>query len=239
MLFEEIRLELRRLANPEKARVFQGFFKTGTGQYGEGDLFIGVTVPQCREIARKYAKLSFVDIRFLLESKIHEERLTGLLILVEKYENAASRARKKEVIDFYIRNLQKVNNWDLVDLTAPRILGEWLVEKKDGSMLESLAVSDSLWKRRISIVSTFAFIRRGIYGDTLRIAELLLQDKEDLIHKSVGWMLREVGKRNEGILERFLEKNVEKMSRTTLRYAIECMPEAKKKAWLKNSKRTR
>jgi len=234
MSLEGIRSDLRRLANAGRAKSLQGFFKTGNGEYGEGDVFIGVTVPQCREIAKAHAGSSLVDLRFLLESKVHEERLTALLILVDRYERAASRAGRKEAMDFYMRNVGRVNNWDLADLTAPRILGEWLVEKRDGSMLEHLARSESLWERRIAIVSTFAFIRRGIYGDTLKIAEILLADKEDLIHKAVGWMLREVGKRDERVLESFLERHASKMPRTTLRYAIERMSEAKRKAWMAN-----
>jgi len=220
--------ELQKHANPEKARILQGFFKTGRGEYGEGDVFLGITVPQSREIAKQFAHIELNEVKKHLQSKIHEERLIALLILVEKYKKSDD---KKEIADFYLSNTKHINNWDLVDLSADRILGGYLFDK-DKKMLFELAESANLWKRRIAIVSTFNFIKQGRFDETLRIAELLIKDKHDLIHKACGWMLREVGKRDEKVLKDFLKKNYKHMPRTMLRYAIERFPEEERKKYL-------
>lgn len=225
-----LRKDIRSLANPEKARVLQGFFRTGKGQYGEGDVFLGVTVPQSRGIATTYAALPFPDIASLLKSKIHEERLVALLVLVHRYQKG-DEDEKKGIVDFYLGNTECVNNWDLVDLSADKLLGHWLFGK-DTSLLYRLARSPHLWERRIAIVSTFHFIRNNRFSDTLKISGMLLGDKHDLIHKAVGWMLREVGKRDQPVLEGFLKRHHKKMPRTMLRYAIERLDEGKKKFYM-------
>jgi len=225
-----LRKDIRSLANPEKARVLQGFFRTGKGQYGEGDVFLGVTVPQSRAISKKYALLSFANIKALLKSKIHEERLVALLILVHRYQKG-DEDEKKGIVDFYLGNTKCVDNWDLVDLSADKLLGHWLFGK-DTSLLCRLAESPHLWERRIAIVSTFHFIRNNRFSDTLKISGMLLGDKHDLIHKAVGWMLREVGKRDQPVLEGFLKRHHKKMPRTMLRYAIERLDEGRKKFYM-------
>lgn len=225
----EIRDKLQALADPEKAKVLQSFFKTGTGQYGLGDIFLGVTVPQSRRVAGKHADASMDELKDLLYSKIHEERLVALLILVEKYQRDPQGAAR-----FYIDNLAQVNNWDLVDLTAPKILGPFL-EKSDRSLLYHLASSKILWERRVAIMATFHFIRAGDFKDALKISEILLYDEHDLMHKAVGWMLREIGKRNMKAEEVFLKKHYRKMPRTMLRYAIERFPKQRRQAYLKGT----
>ena len=223
----EIREELRELGDPEKARLLQGFFKTGPGQYGQGDVFLGVTVPQSRAIARKHADTKIEEIKELLYSEIHEERLVALLILTDRH------ARDPEgVARFYLDNLGQVNNWDLVDLTAPRILGPF-VERGDRSLLYRLAKSPVIWKRRAAILATFHFIRAGEFTDALKISEILLCDEHDLIHKAVGWMLREIGKRDMKAEEAFLRNHHKRMPRTMLRYAIERFPEHKRHFYIK------
>ena len=223
---ERIRRDLRAVADPSKAVIMQRFFKTGQGQYGEGDFFIGVTVPQSRNIARSHQLCDLRTVGELLRSKVHEERLVALLILVHKYGSG-----EKGIVEFYLENLHHVNNWDLVDLTAPNILGAHLFNKSRSSLYR-LARSKKLWEKRVAIVATQYFIRKSDFGDTLKIAEILLSDKHDLIHKAVGWMLREVGKRDLNALETFLGRHYKKMPRTTLRYAIERMPEKKRKFYL-------
>jgi 3-methyladenine DNA glycosylase AlkD len=204
----------------------QRFFKTARGQYGEGDIFLGLTVPQSRMIAKLHKAPGADAVQELVQSNIHEERLVALLMLVSKYESG-----DKQVVQVYLDNLHYVNNWDLVDLSAPRILGAHLFDK-ERSMLFKLAKSDNLWEKRIAIVSTLYFIRRNDFGDTIKIAEILLGDKHDLIHKAVGWMLREVGKRDLLVLEKFLALHRTKMPRTMLRYAIERLPEKKRKFYM-------
>jgi 3-methyladenine DNA glycosylase AlkD len=204
----------------------QGFFKTGPGQYGEGDSFLGVSVPQSRKIAKKHQAVDLDAVKVLVHSDIHEERLVGLLILVHKYDSG-----DEGIVDFYLENLKHVNNWDLVDLSAPCILGAALADK-DRSLLFKLARSDCLWEKRIAIVATLYFIRRNEFEETIGIAELLLHDRHDLIHKAVGWMLREVGKRDVAVLEKFLSRHHQEMPRTMLRYAIERLPEKKKKFFM-------
>ncbi|MBI2106652.1 DNA alkylation repair protein [Candidatus Woesearchaeota archaeon] len=228
-MLNKIKKELDSLANSEKAKVYQRFFKTRKGQYGEGDIFIGLTVPQQRMLAKKYVDLEFSDVEKLISNKIHEYRLTGYLILVYKYEKSV---KKKEVVDFYLKNVKCANNWDLIDCVADKILGSYMINK-DKNILYEFAKSDNLWKKRISIISTFAFIKNNKFEDTLKISEILLEDKHDLIHKAVGWMLREVGKRDQKVLEKFLLKHYKNMPRTMLRYAIERFDTAKREFYLK------
>lgn len=216
--------ELKSAADPAKARVLAGFFKTGPGEYGEGDRFHGVVVPKIRGIVRAHPNAPRSDVCRLLRSKIHEERLAALLLLVNQYRRGTEEQRR-EIFDLYLAGTAHINNWDLVDLTAPHVVGAFL-DGKDTSVLTRLAQSKSLWERRIAMLSTFYFIRRGDCREALRIAELLLHDPHDLIHKAVGWMLREVGKRCSLKDERrFLDAHVSGMPRTMLRYAIERMPE--------------
>jgi 3-methyladenine DNA glycosylase AlkD len=225
---------LRSFGNPEQAAILARFFKTGPGQYGEGDRFISVKVPATRKVAREFGNLPLADVECLLHSEIHEERLLALAILVGRFEKGDDAARRR-VYDLYLANTRHINNWDLVDLSAPQIVGGYL-ETRSRRPLDRLAKSASLWQRRISILATHWFIRHGDFADTLRIAERLLADKEDLIHKAVGWMLREVGKRNVGVLEEFLDKHYTVMPRTMLRYAIERFPETKRHAYLNREK---
>jgi len=224
---------LNKKANQEKAKIFSRFFKTGKGEYGEGDKFLGITVPEQRKIAKKFYKgISLEEIKTLLISKIHEYRLTTLFTLILKYKKAGVKIRK-EYFDFYLKHTKYINNWDLVDVTCRDIVGEYLLDK-DRTILYRLAESKDLWKRRIAIISTYAFIRKNQFLDTLRVAEILIQDKHDLIQKAVGWMLREVGKRDLKTEEEFLQKYCRKIGRTTLRYAIEKFPEKKRKFYLNN-----
>ena len=225
----EIIKELERLANPEKAKILQGFFKTGKGQYGEGDHFLGITVPKTREIAKKYRHLDLPEIKKLLNNKFHEIRLCALLILVQKFPT-----EPQKIYEFYLANLANINNWDLVDLTAEKIIGAYLLKNSaERSILYKLVKSKNIWERRVSILSTFHFIKNNQFSDALKICELLLQDSHDLIHKAVGWMLREIGKRSLATEEPFLKKFASKMPRTMLRYATERFPEAKRQSYLK------
>ena len=209
------------------------FFKTGKGEYGEGDVFIGVTVPDCRMVVSTFLDSSLSIIEKSLKSPIHEERLTALLILGEKYKKTKSEKEKKEMVLFYLKNKKFVNNWDLVDLSADKILGNHLLNENAGrKIIYDLVESPHLWDRRIGIISTFAFIRKMQFADTLALCEKLLNDKHDLMHKACGWMLREIGKRDTAALEKFLKKNANKMPRTMLRYAIERFPEEKRKEYL-------
>ena len=226
----QLKKELLQAGNKEKAKLLSRFFRTGKGQYGEGDVFLGITVPEQRKIAGKY-NLSLKEIQELLSSKIHEYRLTALLILTSKYKKSDD-AEKKDIFDFYIKNTKNINNWDLVDLSAPNIAGNYLLEK-DKSPLYNLAKSENLWEKRISIISAFSFIRKNSFEDALKISGILLSDNHDLIHKAVGWMLREIGKRNMRTEERFLKKHYKIMPRTTLRYAIEKFDNRKREFYLK------
>lgn len=232
----DIRTELKSMAEPDKAAIMQRFFKTGPGQYGEGDMFIGVMVPQSRRVARKFCQLPRGEVRTLLYSHIHEERLVALLILAWSYSISSSREKEEEIVKFYLDNIKQVNNWDLVDLSAPNILGTHLVDR-ERSLLYRLAGSENVWERRIAIVATHRFIRNGDFSDTLKIAEMLLQDRHDLIHKATGWMLREVGKRDAAAQEAFLEKHWRVMPQMMLRYAIERLPESKRRRYKKKANR--
>jgi 3-methyladenine DNA glycosylase AlkD len=221
-----IKREIKEKANEEKAKILQGFFKTKKGEYGEGDIFLGVSVPELRKIAKKYKETE--DVLSLLRSKIHEERLVAILILIEKFKSE----EKEKIFKLYLENTKWINNWDLVDVSCYKIVGEYLFDKKR-DILYKLACSSSVWERRMAIVSTFYFIRKNDFEETLNISEMLLEDEHDLIHKAVGWMLREVGKRDVKKEEIFLKKYYKKMPRTMLRYAIEKFPEEKRASYLK------
>lgn len=223
--------ELRALENRQKAKILQRLFKTGKGEYAEGDVFLGLDFPTQRRLAKKYQELNLEDLQKYLSDKFHESRAVALMILVLKFPKASLQDQEK-IVNFYLKNTRYVNNWDLVDLSAPHILGSWLLDK-DRQILYRLAKSDFLWERRISIVSTLALIRKSQFEDTLRVAEILLSDKQDLIHKAVGWMLREVGKRDREVLQNFLDKYKLQMPRVTLRYAIEKMPPDQRRQYLK------
>lgn len=225
--------ELKSVSTPERAETNARFFKNGKGQYGEGDIFLGVTVPETRKIAKKFLYLSFAELKPSLTSKFHEERLCALLILVEQFKKANENSKKK-IFDFYLKNTQYVNNWDLVDLSADKIVGVHLLDKNKKT-LYALAKSKNLWAKRISIVATFHFIKNNSFSDTLKISKILLNDSNDLIHKACGWMLREIGKRDKKTLVKFLEKHSKKMPRTMLRYAIEKFPEKERKKFLGNN----
>ena len=228
-----IKGRLREFADKKKAAVLRGFFKTGPGQYGEGDLFLGVVVPNVRKVAGECRGAPLEEITKLLPSSWHEERLLALLMLVDRFE-AGDDGLKKKIYKLYLKNTRYINNWDLVDLTAPNIAGAYLADK-DRKQLYSFARSKDLWKRRIAILATYAFIRRDDFVDTLGISVLLLADDHDLMHKAVGWMLREVGKRSLSAEEKFLKRHYKTMPRTMLRYAIERFPEAKRQKYLKGS----
>lgn len=221
---------LRENASEERRRASQWFFKTGVGQYGYGDVFLGVNTPDQRKIAKQFSSLPLKEIEKLLDNKVHEVRHVGLHILVIQYAKADTET-KKTIASFYVAKRRRINNWDLVDTSAPHILGDSLVAG-DKKILYTLARSRTLWERRIAIISTFAFIKRGQYTDTLAIAEILLSDPNDLIHKAVGWALREVGNKSLPAEEAFLKKHASTMPRTMLRYAIEKFPETKRLKYL-------
>jgi len=230
-------IALRENKKKDNKQVLQKFFKTGKGQYGEGDIFLGVKVPLVRREAKKYHDLSEAQIKKLLAHKAHEIRLAGLLILVEKYEKAKTRNEKKAIVGFYLASSGRINNWDLVDLSVYKILGDFLLEeapKKAQAVLNKLASSKNMWERRMAMVSTFSFIKAGRKEEVFAIAKKLMKDGEDLIHKASGWMLREAGKRiGEKELKEFLDMNHKDMSRTAMRYATEKFDEAKRKYYLK------
>ncbi|HOI60200.1 MAG TPA: DNA alkylation repair protein [Candidatus Pacearchaeota archaeon] len=227
-----IEKELKKRRDAEKANTLCRFFKTGKGDYGEGDAFLGIKVPDQRMIVKKNLNASYLELQELLNSKFHECRLTALLILVQKFD-----FEEEKVFKFYLKNLKNINNWDLVDLSCPKIIGKYLYNK-DRALLYKLASSNNLWDKRIAIVSTHFFIKNNDFEDTLKISKILLSDKHDLIHKAIGWMLREVGKRDEKVLIDFLEKEYYNIPRTALRYAIERLSEEKRKYFLnkKNEK---
>jgi len=238
MSASEILERLKGVGTPGKAKLLSGFFKTGKGQYGEGDIFLGVVVPEQRKIAREFRNLPFPEIEKLLASPYHEARLTGLLILTYAFEKA-DEERKEDVYDFLLDHRHAMNNWDLVDVIAPKIVGKYLLSRKsERGSLRAFATSENLWERRIAIVSTFAFIRAGEFDDTLEICEILLGDGHDLIRKATGWMLREVGKRDGNTLRDFLDANAPIMPRPMLRYAIERMGDAEKGKYMGLRSRT-
>lgn len=226
-----VRTALRKHAKPAKAALLQRFFKTGKGQYGYGDVFIGVMVPEQRAIVKRFYKtIPLSEVSELVKSNIHEERLTGLITLVEKYKRATP-SEQKAIYTFYLKHLRWVNNWDLVDVTCRDVIGAYLFDKPR-TLLYTLAVSKNLWERRIAIIATFYFIGKKDFADSLAIAKILLHDEHDLIHKAVGWMLREIGKRSRETEEAFLKKYAAKMPRTMLRYAIEKFPPAVRSHYL-------
>jgi len=232
-MLDQLKKELQKLANSEKAKDLSRFFKTGKGQYGEGDIFLGVSVPDQRKTARKYPNLSLDEIQELLSSKVHEHRLTSLFILINKYQKSDDK-NKKKMFDFYLKNTKNINNWDLVDSSSSYIVGDYLLNKAEKrTILYKLAESKNLWERRIAVMSTFAFIKNNEFEDALKIAEILLNDEYDLIHKAVGWMLREIGSRNQAEEENFLKKHYKKMPRTMLRYAVEKFQKNKKEFYMK------
>jgi 3-methyladenine DNA glycosylase AlkD len=226
--------ELKQLADSRRASDLQRFFKTGPGEYGEGDVFLGLTVPQVRSVARKYPALNLEEIAKLIASPFHEVRLCGLVILTSKFQKANSLSEQKEFFDFYLEQMKlgRINNWDLVDVTAPTI-GQYLVStSRPLPFLKRLARSDSVWERRLAVLFTFSFLKHGETGPTIEISEILLLDSHDLIQKAVGWALREVGKRDLGQLRGFLERHAAVMPRTMLRYSIEKLSESERKKWL-------
>ncbi|MDO8990427.1 MAG: DNA alkylation repair protein [Sideroxyarcus sp.] len=222
--------QLRALASPETAAILQRFFKTAPGQYGAGDIFLGIKVPPLRALAKQHREAGLDTIAALLDSPYHEERLFALLLLMQLYQQADDKSRTA-AYKLYLGNTHRINNWDLVDVSAPHIVGRHL-QDRPRKILRNLARSDSLWEKRIAILSTLHFIRQNDFGDTLRIAETLLHDEHDLMHKAVGWMLREVGKRDLAAEENFLKQHYRDMPRTMLRYAIERFPEPKRKKYL-------
>lgn len=226
--YSKIIKELRGLSDDEKKTVLPRFFKTGKGEYGEGDRFLGVIVPNTRKVAKNHKDSPYIVIEMLLESEWHECRLCALLMLIEKY-----RKEPDEAVHFYLTHTKGINNWDLVDLSAPYILGDFLKDKTDRNVLYDLAGSSVMWERRIAVVSTLMLIRHGQFDDTIRLAESLIDSKHDLMQKSIGWMLREVGKRDKGLLVQFIEKHKHEMPRTMLRYAIEKFPEPERREFMR------
>jgi 3-methyladenine DNA glycosylase AlkD len=233
MLTAAIQRELERLADPGHAMILQRFFKTGPGEYGEGDCFRGLRVPVLRQMAKKFRRLSLAEADRLLQSAFHEDRLLALFILIHHYYQGDLTLRG-EIHSLYLERRSFVNNWDLVDASAPHLVGHYLNDRAKDP-LTRLAASGGLWERRMAIIATFHFIKQGNFDETLRVARLLLGDPEDLIHKAVGWMLREVGKRQAAVAETFLQAHYRSMPRTMLRYAIERLPEPRRQAYLKGA----
>lgn len=228
MNLREFRKRIDAESNKQQAKTLQKFFKTGKGEYGEGDIFAGIKMPVQRKIAKEFKNLSYNHIKEIVDSKVHEERMIGLLILQGKYEQGDE---KEKAFGFYIRNRKRINNWDLVDISAPKIVGVHLLER-DKKLLYEFVHSKNLWERRIAILSTFTFIRAGEFETTFKFSDILLNDDHDLIHKAVGWMLREIGKKDLNAEEKFLKPRYRRMPRTMLRYAIEKFPEVKRKKYL-------
>jgi len=232
-MIEAVRAALRKCSDKSHAEVLQRYFKTGPGEYGEGDQFIGVRVPAMRSVARRYRDLSLTDTLTLLQSAIHEERFLALVILKQKYRKG-SLGEQSEIYEKYLDNTQYINNWDLVDTSAEHIVGAYL-SNRSRRPLYDLARSNCLWERRIAIMATFHFIRNDEFDETLKLAGMLVSDTEDLIHKAVCWMLREIGKRDRSAEESFLNKYYQRMPRTMLRYAIEKFPEDVRQQYLKGT----
>ena len=229
-LAQELSAELRVAGDPATARVLQGFFKTGPGQYGEGDVFLGIKVPILRSIVKKHGLVVPEDVLPLLHSRIHEERAAALFLWVHAFEKGDA-ATRKNIFKLYLANTEWINNWDLVDLTAPQIVGASLTPE-DSELLDRLAKSKSLWERRISVIATLSFIRQGQFEPCIRICRTLLADQHDLMHKACGWMLREIGKRDRGTLVKFLEAHAHEMPRTMLRYCLEHFTESERRDWM-------
>jgi 3-methyladenine DNA glycosylase AlkD len=233
-MLDQLKKELQEKATPGKKEIYQRFFKTGKGEYGEGDVFIGLTMPDQREICKKYQeKLSLPKLKELLKSKIHEHRMCALIILVNKYKKSKSDEEKENIFNFYLENTKGINNWDLVDISCPNIVGEFLYRNKQHrNILYKLARSDNLWEKRISMVSMLYFTKYEDFEDVLALAEMHLSHPHDLMHKAVGWVLREVGKKDESLLKKFIKQHYDEMPRTTLRYSIERFPENERKKYL-------
>jgi 3-methyladenine DNA glycosylase AlkD len=233
MIAKEVVNALKLVATEERRKVNEWFFKTGKGEYGYGDIFLGVTAPELRRIAKKFSQeISLQELTELIRSPIHEVRLCALIILVNKY----NKEEPDRIYHYYLKHLNSVNNWDLVDTSAPHIVGDYLYNNPEKSkILLEFSHSENIWVRRISIVSTFTFIRNNEFNKTLEIAKLLLNDEHDLIHKAVGWMLREIYKRDERLIKRFLRQNYAQIPRTTLRYAIERMDKEERLLYLKGN----
>lgn len=229
--YSEATKELCKYAKKEKVAVYTRFFKTGKGQYGEGDQFIGVCVPDTRKVAAKFASLPLVEIQQIIKSPVHEERLLALIILTLQFKKADEQT-KKSIYDFYLQNMAYVNNWDLVDSSADKIIGEYLIDKNCKDLLSTLSKSKNLWERRVAIIATFQFIKKNQFETSLKIIKLLINDEHDLIHKATGWMLREIGKRDLSTLVAFLDKYCMQMPRTMLRYAIEKLDNANRLEYL-------
>lgn len=227
---QKIRQLLQAQAHPEKVAHVQRFFKTGPGQYGEGDVFWGIPTPEIRAVVKQGRDVPLAEIEVLLEDAIHEVRACAVLLLVARFDKG-DEAQRAEVIDLYVRRAQRINNWDLVDISCA-IVGRWL-EDKERSLLYRWADSANMWEQRIAVVSTLPLIKKGDFKDILALTEKLMGHKHDLMHKAMGWMLREVGKKDKAVLEGFLDKYVRLLARTTLRYAIERFPEDERKAWLR------
>jgi 3-methyladenine DNA glycosylase AlkD len=231
----DIETHLRRIADPATAIISQGFFKTAPGQYGAGDIFLGIKVPVLRALIKTYRGTSLDTITELLKSAFHEERLFALLLLIDFYQRG-NTIEQQRAYELYLARTDRINNWDLVDVSAPHIVGHFLAERSR-QPIDLFVKSDLMWERRIAIVATFHFIRRNEFDDTLRLAEQLLGDTHDLMHKATGWMLREVGKRDLAAEESFLQQHYQRMPRTMLRYAIERFPEAKRQHYLQRPKK--
>lgn len=233
MSLAQLKKELKSMADAPLGKKYARFFKTGKGEYGAGDIFIGLRVPVLHRTAKKYLSLNLNQVEKLLQSKIHEFRLTALLILTYKFPKA-DKSEKKQIYSLYLKNTQYINNWDLVDLSAPKIVGAYLLDKTEKrKILYKLAQSKNLWKQRISVLSTFTFIKKLDFKDALKISKILLHHPHDLIHKAVGWMLREIGKKDQKTEEKFLKAHYQTMPRTMLRYAIEKFSEKKRQFYLK------
>jgi 3-methyladenine DNA glycosylase AlkD len=228
-----VQLELAAVASATDAKFLAGYFKTDPGGYGEGDTFIGVRVPESRKVAKDFKELPLEELDILLDSPIHEHRLCALHIIVGQFERAKTKRQREELFDFYLEAAMRgrINNWDLVDTSAPT-LGKWLVENPRKTLLLNLSLSEKLWERRLAIMLTFAHIRAGEFGVPLHIATILLHDEHDLIHKAVGWMLREIGNRDVEVLRAFLGEHHKVMPRTMLRYAIEKLDASERAKWM-------
>ncbi len=229
-----LRKEIKKEASSSRAKNLSRFFKTGKGEYAEGDIFVGLSLPQIRELAKKFQALSLNEKTQLLHSKIHEERMLSLIMMVHDFEKGDEKT-KNTIYSLYLKSTKYINNWDLVDLTAHRIVGPMLFPKTNVDVLTKLAHSKSLWERRISVLATFWYIKNQEFSEPLRIARILLYDTHDLIHKAVGWMLREVGNKSPETEKAFLKKYYQKMPRTALRYAIEKFPKSERMQYLKGS----
>ena len=230
-----LRHHLRLFQDPQKAKIYKRFFKTGPGQYGEGDSFLGLMVPDCHKVAQVYHDMLWAEVKALLSSIYHEERLIALLIMIRQFRRGDQKI-KTRIYSHYLKSVRHVNNWDLIDLSAPYIVGHYLQDRSRQPLVQ-LAKSNNLWKKRIGISATFPYIKQREFALTFRIADILLQDEHDLIQKAVGWMLREIGKRDRAILKKFLKTRYRTMPRTMLRYAIERFPAPERRKYLKRGQR--